>query len=157
MNQEKNLQFKTQVDGKDNTPFTDQDGTDQDGTDQNDTDQNDDVKSGAAPAGKDQFPAVAHRDDNGNEKVFMSQADLAVLGAQEIVYLKPVSIDRLRQEFPNLETPTADETTDPQQDDPHNQFFAIHAADGTRVAIVQTREAARQAAQQYNMVPLSVH
>lgn len=96
--------------------------------------------------------SAANNSDTEPEKDFISEADLAVLGAREIVYLKPIAVDDLRTEVQQMGGMLADELSGDEQD-----LFAIHAADGTRIAIVQTHAAAVQAAHQYNMTPVSVH
>ena len=75
-----------------------------------------------------------------------------MLGTREIVYLKPITVDDLRTEVQQMGGTMPDELSGDERD-----LFAIHAADGTRIAIVQTHAAAVQAAHQYDMTPVSVH
>jgi hypothetical protein len=62
----------------------------------------------------------------------LSEQQLAVLGVSHIAYLKPVEINGV-------------------------QGFAIHAADGTPMAVAGNREIAAAAVAQHEMLPLSVH
>jgi hypothetical protein len=67
---------------------------------------------------------------------------LAMLGAPSIVYVRPVSAEELR------DIPGAPEGAD---------LYSVHAADGTRMAVVASRAAAFMAARENEMVPVSVH
>lgn len=63
----------------------------------------------------------------------MSQSDLAVLGLQGIAYIRP------------FETPEG------------VPVFAIHAADGTRLALAATKAQAYGAIREHELEPVSVH
>jgi hypothetical protein len=62
----------------------------------------------------------------------LSEKQLAVLGVSHIAYLRPVTIDGVKG-------------------------FAIHAADGTPMAVAGNRDVAVAAVVQHEMLPLSVH
>ena len=62
----------------------------------------------------------------------MSEEQLAALGVSHIAYVKPVWVNGV-------------------------QGFAIHAADGTPMAVAGNREVAIAAVVQHEMLPLSVH
>jgi hypothetical protein len=62
----------------------------------------------------------------------LSEQQLAVLGLPHIAYLRPVMIDGV-------------------------QGFAIHAADGTPMAVAGNRDVAVAAVVQHEMLPVSVH
>ena len=62
----------------------------------------------------------------------MSSGELAVLGMQYLAYIKPV--------VANGET-----------------AFAIHAADGTQVAVLPDREIALATVRHHDLEPMSVH
>jgi hypothetical protein len=62
----------------------------------------------------------------------LSEQQLAVLGVSHIAYLKPVVVDGVKG-------------------------FAIHAADGTPMAVAGDRDIAVAAIVQHEMLPLSVH
>ncbi len=61
----------------------------------------------------------------------MSVQDFLTLGLGEVAYVKPASIDG-------------------------GQGFAIHAADGVRLAVLATREAAVMAARQNDLEPIQL-
>lgn len=62
----------------------------------------------------------------------LSEQQLAALGVSHIAYLKPVMVNGV-------------------------QGFAIHAADGTPMAVAGNRDIAVAAVVQHEMLPLSVH
>jgi len=62
----------------------------------------------------------------------LSEEQLAALGVSRIAYVKPVIVNGVRG-------------------------FAIHAADGTPMAVAGNREVAIAAVVQHEMLPLSVH
>lgn len=62
----------------------------------------------------------------------LSEQQLASLGVSHIAYVKPVMVNGV-------------------------QGFAIHAADGTPMAVAGDREVAVAAVMQHEMMPLSVH
>ncbi len=76
----------------------------------------------------------------------MSQQDFASLGAPKTVYVREVGMDDVREAVgEEVEIPSG------------ARFFAVHAADGTRMAIVDDRDAAFAGARQYDLEPVSVH
>ena len=62
----------------------------------------------------------------------MSSRELALFGMQDLAYVKPVVVNGV----------TA---------------FAVHAADGTQVAVLPDREIALATVRQHDLEPLSVH
>lgn len=76
----------------------------------------------------------------------MSSQDFAAFGAPKTVYVREVGPDAVRDVV-------GDETDIPTD----ARFFAVHAADGTRMAIVDDRDAAFAGARQYDLDPVSVH
>ena len=62
----------------------------------------------------------------------MTANDLAILGVQHIAYVKPVIVDG-------------------------NAGFAIHAADGTQMALLGDRDIAFAVVRQNDLEPVSVH
>lgn len=76
----------------------------------------------------------------------MTARDFAALGAPKTVYVREVGPDAVREVI-------GDETDIPTD----ARFFAVHAADGTRMAIVDDRDAAFAGARQYDLDPVSVH
>jgi len=70
---------------------------------------------------------------NGFERIRnISSRELAVFGMQDLAYVKPVVVNGV----------TA---------------FAVHAADGTQVAVLPDREIALATVRQHDLEPLSVH
>ncbi|MGD1935705.1 MAG: DUF1150 family protein [Candidatus Phaeomarinobacter sp.] len=76
----------------------------------------------------------------------MNSQDFAAFGAPKTVYVREVGPDAVREVI-------GDETDIPTD----ARFFAVHAADGTRMAIVDDRDAAFAGARQYDLDPVSVH
>jgi hypothetical protein len=62
----------------------------------------------------------------------MTSNDLAMLGMQDIAYVKQVTVDG-------------------------NAGYAIHAADGTQMALIPDREVAFAVVRQNELEPVSVH
>jgi hypothetical protein len=62
----------------------------------------------------------------------MSLQDLAALGLSHVAYVKPVTIDG-------------------------RAVYAIHAADGTEMAVMEDRDVALTAIRVHNLEPMSVH
>ena len=63
---------------------------------------------------------------------FMSDQDMAILGLQDVAYVKPVVVDG-------------------------QDAFSIHAADGTTIAIMADREVVVATIRQHDLEPVSVH
>ena len=76
----------------------------------------------------------------------MNAQDFAAFGAPKTVYVREVGPDAVREVI-------GDQTDIPTD----ARFFAVHAADGTRMAIVDDRDAAFAGARQYDLDPVSVH
>lgn len=62
----------------------------------------------------------------------LTQSDLLAFGLNDIAYLKPAVIDG-------------------------QSVFVIHAADGSQLALVQTREVGLAALHQHDLEPVSLH
>ena len=80
-----------------------------------------------------------------HERPSMSAEMFAALGGPNLVYVRMVEPKDLAGTVPPEVLAGAD------------RFYALHAADGTRVAVLSDREAAFVAARQHDMVPVSVH
>lgn len=80
-----------------------------------------------------------------HESSGMSAEMFAALGGPNLVYVRKVEPSELEGTVP-AEVLAGSE-----------RFYALHAADGTRVAVMSDREAAFVAARQHDMVPVSVH
>ena len=68
--------------------------------------------------------------------------------AGNLVYVRRMAADELRAALPPNALADLDEMSD---------VFAVHSDDGTRVAIVEGRDAAFAAARMHELMPLSVH
>jgi hypothetical protein len=78
----------------------------------------------------------------------LSQEDVARIIGPNTVYVREVDIDELKGAgvIPvDAPIPTT------------QKFFALHAADGRRVAVVDSRDMAFVAARQHELEPVSVH
>ena len=62
----------------------------------------------------------------------MSSRELALFGMQDLAYVKPVLVNGVAA-------------------------FAVHAADGTQIAVLPDREIALATVRQHDLEPLSVH
>lgn len=76
----------------------------------------------------------------------MSPKELALLGEGEVAYIKQVDFDAAERLFPALD------------DTPEGiDLFAVLGADGTPIALTDSRHAAIANAIENDLVPLSVH
>jgi hypothetical protein len=62
----------------------------------------------------------------------MSSRELALFGMQDLAYIKPVIVNEVAG-------------------------YAVHAADGTQIAVLPNREIAFATVRQHDLEPLSVH
>ncbi len=77
---------------------------------------------------------------------FMSEFEFAHLGGGELAYIKEMTSDKAQELFPAL------------RDIPDGiKIFAVHAADGTPIALADTRSAAVSNAREHNLRPVSIH
>jgi hypothetical protein len=76
----------------------------------------------------------------------MSQIELAKLGGGHVAYIKILSSDDAKRMFPAIEGLP-----------PGVSLFALHAADGTPIALTDTRQAALSHAMEGELVIASVH
>jgi hypothetical protein len=84
-----------------------------------------------------------------NFPVLTSEA-FAALGAPDLVYVKPVSAKEVLGGTPVDEIDGIDL-------DPDQTFYALHRADGQRLAVLVDRESAVAAAVAHELAPVSVH
>lgn len=78
--------------------------------------------------------------------ISISVEALRGLGAPKMVYIRQVTAGELRGEVDGIEDLASDEV-----------LFSVHAADGTPMALVDEREAAFDAAREFDYEPVSVH
>lgn len=76
----------------------------------------------------------------------MSEVEFAALGDGEIAYIKTLSPIEAEEMYPELKG-LPDGIT----------IFAVHAADGTPLALTDTHFAAIENAKEHNLDPVSVH
>jgi hypothetical protein len=76
----------------------------------------------------------------------MSEIELARLGGGEVAYIKVLSAEEARQQFPAIEGLPAG-----------IRLFALHAADGTPIALTDSRQAALSHAMEGELAIASVH
>ena len=74
----------------------------------------------------------------------------AALGAPNLVYVKPVSAREVLGS-------TQVEEIEGIALDPEQTFYALHGADGQRLAVMMDRESAVAAAVAHELAPVSVH
>ncbi len=76
----------------------------------------------------------------------MSEIELARLGGGQVAYIKVLSVDEARQLFPAIEGLPAGV-----------RLFALHAADGTPIALTDSRQAAMSHAMDGELAIASLH
>ena len=74
----------------------------------------------------------------------------AALGAPNLVYVKPIAAKELLGA-------TQIEEIEGIDLDPEQTFYALHGADGQRLAVMMDRESAMAAAIAHELAPVSVH
>ncbi len=80
----------------------------------------------------------------------MTKEDLKGLGAPELVYVREISAADVL-----ADTPLAD--AQGLMIDPDQTLYAVHSADGERLAVMLDRETAFAAAVAHELAPVSVH
>jgi hypothetical protein len=80
----------------------------------------------------------------------MTKEAFAALGAPDLVYVRPVSAAQVLAEAPagRLEGIALD---------PGQTLYAVHRADGARLAVMTDRDSAVAAALAHELAPVSVH
>ncbi len=96
------------------------------------------------PNKKAKSPVVAEREARATP--IMSQIELARLGGGKLAYIKVLDTDEARQMFPAVEGLPAG-----------IQLFALHAADGTPIALTDSRQAALSHAMEGELAVASIH
>ena len=84
--------------------------------------------------------------ENDETRTLMSMKELALLGDGEVAYIKQLDSNSAEQLFPTLDD--APEGID---------LFAVLSADGTPLALTDSRNAAIANAIENDLVPVSVH
>lgn len=78
----------------------------------------------------------------------MTNEDFSALGAPDLVYVREVRAGEILHDLEDIE----DVELDPEQ-----TLYALHGADGERLAVMVDRETAFAAAHAHDMAPVSVH
>ncbi|MFT4936236.1 MAG: hypothetical protein ACI9LT_002951 [Pseudoalteromonas distincta] len=81
----------------------------------------------------------------------LSTEAFAALGAPDLVYVRPVKAAEILATVP-VQGETMHLDLDPDQ-----TFYAVHRADGERLAVLTDRNAAMAAALAHELAPVSVH
>lgn len=91
-------------------------------------------------------------DKNFDDMREMSHKAFEELGGNNLVYVKPVAARDVREDLVDEDDPSmAPSITD------ETVLYALHAADGVRIALAGDRDLAFAAARQNEMTPVSVH
>lgn len=81
-----------------------------------------------------------------HNKPFMTDADFALLGESQIAYIKEMTDEEAGEIASMTGLPVSGIT-----------LYAVHAADGTRMAVTDSIESARESAHQHDLETVSVH
>ncbi len=92
----------------------------------------------------------AHETEAANENVF------AMLNAPNLVYIKAERASDLAAEM-GAQVSEEDAEGTPFARDPNAIWYVVHAADGSRIAILDDRDTAFAAARANDLAPVSVH
>ena len=82
-------------------------------------------------------------------RLFTKEA-FAALGGPDLVYVRPISAAEILSE-PEVRI------AEGVRIDPHQVLYAVHRADGERLAVMTDRETAVAAALAHELAPVSVH
>lgn len=85
------------------------------------------------------------------QETVLSAADFAQLGGQRLVYVREVIAKDALQEL------SAEDSADFPDMPDDTVLYALHSADGERIALMGNRELAFAAARQHEMTPVNVH
>lgn len=80
----------------------------------------------------------------------LTNEDFAALGAPNLVYVRPVKAKDILEASP-------EEAVGGFELDPDQVLYAVHRADGARLAVMVDRESAIATALAHELAPVSVH
>ncbi len=80
----------------------------------------------------------------------LSTEAFAALGAPQLVYVRPVKAAEILASVPSAQIQGIEL-------DPDQTLYAVHRADGERLAVLTDRESAVAAALAHELAPVSVH
>ena len=89
---------------------------------------------------------MTHEEMPDTAPLAMSEIEFAALGDGEIAYIKTLSPQQAQSIYPQLKGLPEGIT-----------IFAVHAADGTPLALTDTHFAAVENAKEHDLIPMSVH
>ena len=81
----------------------------------------------------------------------LSTEAFAALGAPNLVYVRPVSGAEILASVPSAQVQSGFELS------PNQVLYAVHRADGERLAVLTDRDSAVAAALAHELAPVSVH
>lgn len=82
--------------------------------------------------------------------ILMTREDFAGLGAPDLVYVREITASDVLDDVLTPEARALDI-------DPDQILYAVHSADGERLAVMMDRETAFAAAVAHELAPVSVH
>jgi len=82
--------------------------------------------------------------------MMMTKEDFAGLGAPDLVYVREISAADVLGDTPLADVRGMDI-------EPDQMLYAVHSADGERLAVMRDRETAFAAAVAHELAPVSVH
>lgn len=85
--------------------------------------------------------------ENEAGKRILTEAEFAALGAPGMVYVRPLTADALIAEIPEAKS----------QIDASGVYYALHGADGRRLAVFASRDEAMAVAFANDAQPVSIH
>jgi hypothetical protein len=80
----------------------------------------------------------------------LSMEAFAALGAPQLVYVRPIKAAEILAHAPSAQIEGSDL-------DPEQTLYAVHRADGERLAVLTDRDSAVAAAIAHELAPVSVH
>lgn len=80
----------------------------------------------------------------------MTHEDFKGLGAPDLVYVRAITVADLMSDIPTTHI-------EGRRVDPATPLYAVHGADGARLAVMLDRDAAFAAALAHELEPVSVH
>jgi len=89
---------------------------------------------------------MTHEEHSESAPLALSEIEFAALGDGEIAYIKTLSPKEAQSMYPQLKGLPEGIT-----------IFAVHAADGTPLALTDTHFAAIENAKEHDLIPMSVH
>ncbi len=80
----------------------------------------------------------------------LTSEDFAALGGPDLVYVRPIRASEILADTPAEQIRSFDL-------DPNQVLYAVHRADGARLAVMSDRDSAVAAALAHELAPVSVH